>query len=210
MFSYRRILLDKDLEEAKGYMKGIVLDVGGGRKRGLFTAPCVPMWIVLDSGREFHPDIQADAQYIPVKSQTLDCVKCTELLEHVEYPEKVLDEISRILKPDGTLILSVPFNCNIHADPYDFQRFTDQKLIRLLRDNFRILSLKKQGLYFNVLADMIRQAILHYNKRIIQTCFRLLLPVLNLVVKLDNLKSVQNSKLTSSYTTGFFVVAFRK
>jgi SAM-dependent methyltransferase len=210
MLSYRRILLDKDLEEAKGYMKGIVLDVGGGRKRGYFREPDEANWIVLDSGRELRPQILANAQNMPVRSEAIDCVKCTELLEHVEYPEKVLDEISRVLKPGGTLIFSVPFNSRIHADPGDFQRFTDQKLIRLLRDNFRILSLKKQGLYFNVLADMIRQGVLHYNKRIIQTCFRLLLPALNLMVKLDNLKSVQNSKLTSSYTTGFFVVAVRK
>lgn len=36
MWSYRRILLDGDLEEAQGYMKGLVLDLGGGRKWGNF------------------------------------------------------------------------------------------------------------------------------------------------------------------------------
>ena len=39
MWTYRRILLDRNLDESKGYMKGITLDVGGGRKRGNFKEP---------------------------------------------------------------------------------------------------------------------------------------------------------------------------
>lgn len=209
MPSYRRILLDKDLEEARGYMRGTILDVGGGRKRGKFVAPNEATWIILDSSRGLRPHILADAQNMPVKSQVIDCIKCTELLEHVEHPEKVIDEISRTLKPEGTLILSIPFNSRIHDDPYDFQRFTDQKLTKLLEDDFQILSLKRQGLYFTVLADMVKEGILH-SRRLIQFCLRLLLPLLELVVKLDRLDSVQNSKFMGSFTAGFFIVAVRK
>ena len=208
-WSYRRILLDRDLEESKRYMKGITLDVGGGRKRGSFKAPSDATWLVLDSSREFCPHILGDAQNIPVKSNTVDCVKCTELLEHVELPERVLDEISRVLKPGGILILSVPFNVGVHGDPYDFQRFTDQKLTRMLKDNFNIIILKKQGLYFTVLAYMIRQSVLSCT-RSIRLFLYPLLPILDLIVKLDNLTSVQNSKLMSSFTTGFFVIAVKR
>ena len=208
-WSYRRILLDRDLEESKRYMKGITLDVGGGRKRGSFKAPSDATWLVLDSSREFCPHILGDAQNIPVKSNTVDCVKCTELLEHVELPERVLDEISRVLKPGGILILSAPFNVGIHSDPWDFLRFTDQKLTRMLDSNFRILTLKKQGLYFTVLAYMIRQSVLS-STRSTRLFLYPLLPILDLVVKLDNLTSVQNSKLMSSFTTGFFVIAVKR
>ena len=137
-------------------MKGVVLDIGGGRKRGNFKEPDSAAWIVLDVEKNSHPHILADAQNIPLSSNTVDCVKCTELLEHVEYPERVLNEISRVLKHGGILILSTPFNFPIHSDPYDFQRFTDEKLRRMLKDNFEIISLKKQGLYFTVLSFMIR------------------------------------------------------
>ena len=208
-WSYRRILLDRDLEESKRYMNGVTLDVGGGRKRGSFKAPSDVTWLVLDSSREFGPHILGDAQNIPVKSNTVDCVKCTELLEHVEFPERVLDEISRVLKPGGILILSVPFIFGIHGDPYDFQRFTDQKLARMLEDNFKIITLKKHGLFFTVLAYMIRQSVLSCT-RSIRLFLYPLLPILDLVVKLDNLSCVQNSKSMSSFTTGFFVVAVRK
>jgi SAM-dependent methyltransferase len=209
MVSYRRILLDKDLEKAKKYMKGVVLDIGGGRKKGNFKEPDDANWIVLDIGREFSPHILGDAQNVPLKSNTVDCVKCTELLEHIGYPEKAIDEISRVLKPGATLILSMPFIFNIHSDPYDFQRFTDEKLIRMLEDNFQVLSLKKQGLYFTVLAFMIKHAILISTSGI-KRLFYPLLPILDFVVKLDNLASVKNSKFMSSFTTGFFVIAVKR
>lgn len=209
LLSYRRILLDKDLEEAKGYMKGITLDIGGGRKRGSFKEPGDATWIVLDSGKDFCPHILSDAQNIPVKSNAVDCVKCTELLEHVEYPERVIGEISRILKPGGALILSTPFNFPIHSDPHDFQRFTGEKLRRMLEDNFEVRVLKKQGLYFTVLGYMIKQGILN-SKRVIKYFFYPLLPMLDSLVKLDELASVKNSKFMSSFTTGFFVIAVKK
>ena len=208
MWSYRRILLDEDLEKAKKYMKGIVLDIGGGRKRGNFKEPNDTVWIVLDIDDKFHPHIIGNAENIPVKSNSVDCVKCTELLEHVEHPEMVLDEISRILKPGGALILSMPFNFPIHSDPYDFQRVTDEKLRRMLEDNFQILSLKKQGLYFTVLAYMVKHAIINSNSGI-KRLFYPLLPMLDLLVKLDGLTSVRNSKFMSSFTTGFFVIAVK-
>lgn len=39
---------------------------------------------------------------------TFDIVFLLEVLEHLDYPDKALKEISRILKPDGYLILGVP------------------------------------------------------------------------------------------------------
>jgi len=209
MRSYRRIQLDRDLEESKDYMKGITLDIGGGRRRGNFKEPIGVSWVVLDSSPERCPHIWGDAQNIPLRADSVDCVKCTELLEHVEYPEKVIGEISRVLRPGGTLILSIPFIFNIHADPYDYQRFTDQKLIRMLGDDFNILTVKKQGLYFTVLAYMIKQGILN-SKRGIRFFLCRLFPILDLVVKLDNLRSIRDSKFMSSFTTGFFLVATRK
>jgi len=190
-------------------MKGIVLDIGGGRKRGNFKEPSDATWLVLDSGREFSPNILGDAQSIPVKSNAVDCVKCTELLEHVEYPERVLEEISRVLKPNGTLILSAPFIFGIHGDPHDFQRFTDEKLGRMLEGNFHILTLKKQGLYFTILAYMIKHGILSSKSRY-RIFFYWLFPMIDLLAKLDSFPFVRNSRFMSSFTTGFFVIAVKK
>ncbi len=80
--------------------------------------------MTIDISADFHPDIIGDAQDMQIQSESIDCVKCTELLEHVEYPEKVISEIHRILVPGGILVLSIPlYMSNIHADPYDYQRY---------------------------------------------------------------------------------------
>lgn len=207
--SYRRMILDSDLERAKKYMKSEVLDLGGGRRRGEFKKPSNATWIILDIEKSFHPAVLGDAHNLPFKDCAFDCVKCTELLEHVENPERVVEDITRVLKPSGTLILSMPFNFPIHADPYDFQRFTNYKLKKILENDFEVEIMKKQGLYFTVLGHMIKQAITNMKSRFKRILY-LMFPLLDLFVKLDNLNFVKNSKYLSSFTTGFFVMAVKK
>jgi SAM-dependent methyltransferase len=42
------------------------------------------------------------------KDNTFDVIFLLEVLEHLDYPDKALAEIARVLKPDGVLILGVP------------------------------------------------------------------------------------------------------
>ncbi len=52
--------------------------------------------------------IQADGTTLPFPEQVFDHVICSEVLEHIHDYQKMLTEISRILKPGGTLTVSVP------------------------------------------------------------------------------------------------------
>lgn len=45
---------------------------------------------------------------IPFANNFFDLVICTETIEHVADPDSLLKEIHRILKPDGTLLLTTP------------------------------------------------------------------------------------------------------
>ena len=45
---------------------------------------------------------------IPLESDSLDAVMCSEVLEHVESPEESIQELVRVLKPGGVMALSVP------------------------------------------------------------------------------------------------------
>ncbi|MFA6171320.1 MAG: class I SAM-dependent methyltransferase [Patescibacteria group bacterium] len=45
---------------------------------------------------------------LPFDNEEFNTVICCETLEHLLFPEKVLDEISRILSKDGVLVGSVP------------------------------------------------------------------------------------------------------
>jgi SAM-dependent methyltransferase len=51
----------------------------------------------------------ADAEgSIPLEDESFQTVVCTEMLEHLLYPDRALSEIRRVLKPGGRLVGSVP------------------------------------------------------------------------------------------------------
>jgi len=49
-----------------------------------------------------------DRQEIPFDDGTFDVVLCSEVIEHVIYPEQLLAEIRHVLGPGGMLVLTVP------------------------------------------------------------------------------------------------------
>lgn len=94
---------------------------------------------------------------IPKKENTYDFILCTEVLEHVEYPQKVVNEFYRVLKKNGRLFLTVPQGWMIHQEPYNFYYFTKYGLISLLKNaGFKEINIKPKGGYFWFLADAIR------------------------------------------------------
>lgn len=50
---------------------------------------------------------------LPYESDSLDYIVCVEGLEHIENPANAIREFSRLLKPQGCLIVSVPNIMNI-------------------------------------------------------------------------------------------------
>jgi ubiquinone/menaquinone biosynthesis C-methylase UbiE len=75
-------------------------------------------------------DFASDASALPLADGSVDVVLSLELLEHVPEPAAVLREIARVLKPGGTVILSVPSTVPRHDD-HDYWRFTAQGLAML-------------------------------------------------------------------------------
>ncbi|MDJ0804049.1 MAG: class I SAM-dependent methyltransferase [Desulfobacterales bacterium] len=50
----------------------------------------------------------ADALALPFHSQSFDIIICSEVLEHIPDHRRAAREIVRVLKPGGTLVVSVP------------------------------------------------------------------------------------------------------
>jgi SAM-dependent methyltransferase len=64
--------------------------------------------------------------------KTFDMVLSTQVLEHCRNPNRHLDEVWRVLKPNGKLILSTHGLFEEHASPHDFFRWTADGLRVLL------------------------------------------------------------------------------
>lgn len=52
--------------------------------------------------------VTADAASLPFPDATFDLVLCSEVLEHVSDPGRLLEEARRVKKPNGLLVLSTP------------------------------------------------------------------------------------------------------
>ncbi len=68
---------------------------------------------VIEEARKRHKSIDfrvAPAEGLPFKESFFDVVVLTDVLEHVRNEKKALDEIYRVLRPDGILVFSVPNN----------------------------------------------------------------------------------------------------
>jgi len=50
----------------------------------------------------------ADITALPFENEFFDCVICSEVLEHIPEHEAALNELVRVLKPQGNLVVSVP------------------------------------------------------------------------------------------------------
>ena len=117
---------------------GVLLDVGCGLKpyEKIF-APYVEKYYGTEysstSGfRGNRADAAGDASAMPFADASVDTILCTEVMEHVNHPEKVIEEFVRILKPDGIIITTAPFFYPIH-DALDFFRYTDEGIAVMMR-----------------------------------------------------------------------------
>lgn len=102
-------------------------------------------------------DIVADLHELPVADASFGFVLCTEVLEHVADPARVLAELRRVLRPGGALLLSVPFVGELHEEPHDHWRFTSHGLDRLLREaGFAVDPVQPLTGYWSTLAHVMR------------------------------------------------------
>lgn len=65
-------------------------------------------------------DYQSDITDLPIPNDSFDVVLCTEVLEHVPRPDLAVQEMARVLKSRGLLIITAPLGSYLHQEPYHF------------------------------------------------------------------------------------------
>ncbi|HEY0298237.1 MAG TPA: methyltransferase domain-containing protein [Arachidicoccus sp.] len=133
---------------------GVLLDVGCcflPYRKYIEVNSSTEKYLVLDLAvattyKTVKPDIVWDGYNIPLADESVSSVMLTEVLEHCPYPDKILQEIYRVLKPGGKLIYSVPFIFYLHESPYDFYRYTPFAIQKMMKDaQFSLQSLEAYG-----------------------------------------------------------------
>jgi len=94
-------------------------------------------------------DAIGDLVRLPFGANTFDAALCTQVLEHVNEPYLVLQEIQRVLKPGGRLFLTAPQSWHQHQKPHDYYRYTSFGLRYLFeKAQLRAQSIQPMGGYF--------------------------------------------------------------
>ncbi len=57
-------------------------------------------------------------------NKKFDCIVCTQVFEHLKYPESAAKSLFFMLKDNGILLFTAPFINNVHGCPSDYRRFT--------------------------------------------------------------------------------------
>jgi len=78
-------------------------------------------------------DVVGDAHALPFDEATFDCIICAEVLEHLHTPTQAIDEMYRVLKPGGRIILTTRFMFPQHGATGDYFRFSIPALQHLFR-----------------------------------------------------------------------------
>jgi SAM-dependent methyltransferase len=94
-------------------------------------------------------DALCDLVRLPFAANSFDAVLCTQVLEHVQEPLQILQDITRVLKPGGSLYLTAPQSWHQHQKPHDYFRYTSYGLRYLFeRAGLQASSIQPMGGYF--------------------------------------------------------------
>jgi SAM-dependent methyltransferase len=148
-------------EALKQYARGALIDLGCGKVplyeayRDLVTANTCVDWAGSLHKNEFL-DLECDLmEPLPFASGSFDTIILSDVLEHVPRPAHLWGEMSRILAPNGHILMNVPFFYWLHEEPHDYYRYTEFALRRFAAEaGLDVVVLKPIGGTPELLADL--------------------------------------------------------
>ncbi len=147
-FYFARKGLFNNISELAQHIHGKVLDVGCGQKpyEKLFKVTnYIGLEIDTDENRKNKKaDFFYDGSLFPFPDFDFDCVIVNQVFEHIFNPDHFLNEINRVLKSQGILLLTVPFVWDEHELPFDYARYSSFGLKHILKEHgFEVMEQRK-------------------------------------------------------------------
>lgn len=122
------------LLQARPHVRGTVLDVGCGRQpyRHLFTTVDIYIGMDLPSAPADAPvDVYGTVEMLPIRTTCIDTVLCVQVFDFMWQPHRCFQELARVLRPGGRLVMITSQANREHDAPHDLFRVTRHGLSRL-------------------------------------------------------------------------------
>ena len=91
---------------------------------------------------DLHPfdevDLVGDIRHLPFIDRTVDVIILDTVLEHLDQPQRCVNEAHRVLKSGGQVICVTPFIFPYHAYPKHYWNFSEDGLRYLFRHFSRV------------------------------------------------------------------------
>ncbi len=155
-----RLALLRGIKKNVSCLTGRLLDFGSGAKpyRALFS---VDEYIGVDIEKSGHNhknslvDVFYDGKNLPFESSYFDSFFSSEVFEHVFNLPEILKEINRVMKPNGTVLITIPFAIHEHEIPFDFARYSRFGIADLLtKSGFKISKIEPTNNYVQAIFQL--------------------------------------------------------
>ena len=177
-----------------------VLDIGGRIQpyRPLFNGR-LETYVAVDPLKTGLVDVMGTGENLPFTSVSFDLVLCMQVLCYVENPPKFIDEIYSVLRPGGTLLISVPAILP-HHEGNDRWRFLPDGL-RLQLSRFSRVEVSPEGYSFlgacRIFALFLDSCV--ENRIVRKVVDSAVIPLVNLAGERMNDRCGTNTSLTNNY-----------
>lgn len=210
-----RETISKAIMANASYANGKLIDLGCGIKpyEFMFTD-----YVESYFGVDFEPsaesnyqeetkaDLFVDCTDTKLEDESFDTLLSTQVIEHIYDTNKFVNECYRLLKKGGTGIFTIPFIWQLHAEPFDYYRFTKYSIEELFKNaGFEIVKLEPTEGPFATLTQLKVISLFYHSKvknLLLKKWFgfynKIRIPIMNyLALKFDHL--FENDKFCLNY-----------
>lgn len=158
-----RQLLEDELKRQAGKFSGKILDIGSkdARYSNWFVGEVISIDITPNPKKGV---IKGDINNLNFEPSSFDTVIATEVFEYLANTTTALNEIFKVLKPGGTLLLSVPLIYRVHGD---LVRYTEEAWGKFLV-NFSQVDFFYIGNFYTIILDVLRDKITKFPNRVLR------------------------------------------
>ncbi|HPO13451.1 MAG TPA: methyltransferase domain-containing protein [Candidatus Hydrogenedentes bacterium] len=129
----------------KGESEGWTLEAGSGLTPIITNIDRIVYselsFLALKTLRQIHPrglHVVADATCLPFKTESFSRVVCSEVLEHIPEDRRAIEELARMVSPDGDVVITFPHRkCYFTFDDYfvkHLRRYELEEMAELLQE----------------------------------------------------------------------------